>query len=207
MGGVEAAHTERRLCSCRLMQWLIEAEPLYSSTTGFEIQHCTWGAMSVPSLSPCINLSFYLPFSDSPPSHSEFLYFWRYVPANSPWHDMPQVGIIASAASGAHLRCCFSVFLEIKQGRMWKFPVEKQEYFQSFWRYRYLMPAGWSRAQTPPRLFICKRLNELFCSQKSNRRLYWATLEKSRKQITADGAKIADNKTAIIHFLKLFILQ
>lgn len=150
MGGVEAAHTERRLCSCRLMQWLIEAEPLYSSTTGFEIQHCTWGAMSVPSLSPCINLSFYLPFSDSPPSHSEFLYFWRYVPANSPWHDMPQVGIIASAASGAHLRCCFSVFLEIKQGRMWKFPVEKQEYFQSFWRYRYLMPAGWSRAQTPP---------------------------------------------------------
>lgn len=154
MGGVEAAHTERRLCSCRLMQWLIEAEPLYSSTTGFEIQHCTWGAMSVPSLSPCINLSFYLPFSDSPPSHSEFLYFWRYVPANSPWHDMPQVGIIASAASGAHLRCCFSVFLEIKQGRMWKFPVEKQEYFQSFWRYRYLMPAGWSRAQIPPFIYL-----------------------------------------------------
>lgn len=65
VGGMEA-HTERRLCSCRLMQWLIDPEPLYSFTTGFEIQHCTWGAMCVPSLSPCINLSLYLPFSDLP---------------------------------------------------------------------------------------------------------------------------------------------
>ncbi len=62
VGGIEAAHTERRLCSCRLMQWLIDPEPLYSFTSGFEIQHCTWGAMCVPSLSPFINLSLYLPF-------------------------------------------------------------------------------------------------------------------------------------------------
>lgn len=33
-GGMEAAHTERRLCSCRLMQWLIDPKPLYSFTTG-----------------------------------------------------------------------------------------------------------------------------------------------------------------------------
>lgn len=62
VGGMEAAHTERSLCSCGLMQWLIDPEPLYSFTTGFEIQHCTWGAMCVPSLSPFINLSLYLPF-------------------------------------------------------------------------------------------------------------------------------------------------
>lgn len=66
VGGMEAAHTERRLCSCRLMQWLIDLEPLYSFTTGFEIQHCTWGAMCVPSLSPFINLYLDLPFSDLP---------------------------------------------------------------------------------------------------------------------------------------------
>lgn len=66
VGGMEAAHTGRGLCSCRLMQWLIDLEPLYSFTSGFEIQHCTWGAMCVPSLSPFINLSLDLPFPDSP---------------------------------------------------------------------------------------------------------------------------------------------
>lgn len=32
LGGMEAAHTGRRLCSCRLMRWLIDLQPLYSFT-------------------------------------------------------------------------------------------------------------------------------------------------------------------------------
>lgn len=40
------------VCSYRLIRWLIDLQRLYSFTTGFEIQHCTWGAMCVPSLSP-----------------------------------------------------------------------------------------------------------------------------------------------------------
>ena len=76
VAGTEAAHTERRLCSCRLMQWLIDPEPLYSFTTGFEIQHCTWGAMWVLSLSLCINLSLYLPFSDLPSLPFRLFFFF-----------------------------------------------------------------------------------------------------------------------------------
>lgn len=99
-GGTDAAHTERRgLCGCRLMLWLIDLQPLYSFTTRFEIQHCTWGAVCVPSLSPFINLFLDLLFS----TIQTFLWCWVRVSANSPRRDMPQVGISASAASGCPL--------------------------------------------------------------------------------------------------------
>lgn len=101
------------VCSYRLMWWLIDLQPLYSFTTGLEIQHCTWGAMCVPSLSP---------FQSFP--RSSFLCrfrlsscCWVWAPANSPWRDMPQVGIITSAASGAHL-----VHTPTKAQIVWNFP-------------------------------------------------------------------------------------
>lgn len=69
-------HREKALyCSCGLTPWLIDLEPLYSFTTGFEIQHCTWGAMCVPSLSPFINLSLDLPLWPSRPPRPDFFVF------------------------------------------------------------------------------------------------------------------------------------
>lgn len=46
-----------------------------------------------------------------------FLCCWVCAPANSPWRDMPQVGIITSEASGAHL-----LHTPTKGKIVWNFP-------------------------------------------------------------------------------------
>lgn len=117
------------------MQWFIDPQPFYSFPTGFEIQHCTWGAMCVPSLLSLLSIFPSIFFS---PSSVPLIQTFSISDSNSPWRYTPQVGIMDSAASGAHL-CCLSCY-SWTQG---EFSPCKRENKRKKWYQSFLDAVAW----------------------------------------------------------------